>query len=332
MKTKLLYVLTSTPKDIYLEQLYISMYSAKYYMPDSHIVLLTDTKTKETFVGYRAIEVQYADEIIVIDLDDKKYNAQQRSRQLKTTARNHVKGDYIYIDCDTIIVKPFYEIDDLKDDIAACIDTHSEFSRNPYRRMCVEDGKALGWPISEEKEYFNSGVIYVKDNEITRNFYKQWNRCLNEGYDKKVFMDQPSFAKANYELGHPIKRLEDYFNCELKHGIKFLKDAYIVHYLCTNPSKFQDEQLFVLNEKSILEGIKIEAKIPQIILDTIKDPFCGLASVTHCFAGNDVHFFSTRTFRLSRAIYNHRIIFLIIESCITAIVKIVHFFQNIKNR
>ena len=40
MKTKIVYVLVSTDKDFYLEQAYVSMYSAKYHMPDAHIALL----------------------------------------------------------------------------------------------------------------------------------------------------------------------------------------------------------------------------------------------------------------------------------------------------
>ena len=53
MRTKLLYVLVSSKDDIYLEQAYVSMYSAKFYMPDCHIVLLTDNISNETFTGLR---------------------------------------------------------------------------------------------------------------------------------------------------------------------------------------------------------------------------------------------------------------------------------------
>ena len=143
MKTKILYVLVSSEKDIYLEQAYISMYSAKYYMPDAHITLLTDKATNETFHGIRAKEIEYVDETVVVDLDITKFNAQQRSRQLKTNARNYVDGDYLYIDVDTIIVKPLYEIDEVEYSMAACWDTHSDFESNPYRWLALEHGKLL---------------------------------------------------------------------------------------------------------------------------------------------------------------------------------------------
>ena len=152
MKTKLVYVVVSSDKDVYLEQAYISMYSAKYYMPDAHIALITDTLSKDTFKGKREEELKYVDELVCVDLETK-YNAQQRSRILKTSVRKYIKGDFLFIDSDTIIVKPLYDIDDCPFDIAACWDTHSIFEENPYRQICLEHGKLLKWPINEEKEY-----------------------------------------------------------------------------------------------------------------------------------------------------------------------------------
>ena len=83
------------------------MFSVKYHMPDSHITLLTDKTTEFSFTNNRRKEIVYANEIISIDIDAKKYNAQQRSRILKTSARQYIKGDFIFIDSDTIVVKPF---------------------------------------------------------------------------------------------------------------------------------------------------------------------------------------------------------------------------------
>lgn len=38
-------------------------------------------------------------------------------------------------------------------------------------------------------------------------------------------MDQPAFAKTNYMLNHPVQTLDNVWNCELKHGVKYLKEA-----------------------------------------------------------------------------------------------------------
>lgn len=296
MRTKIVYVLVSSSQDIYLEQAYISMYSAKYYMPDVHITLLTDKQTEKTFTDTRKAETKYADEIISVNIEES-YTPQQRSRILKTSARKYVKGDFLFIDTDTIITKPLYEIDCIEADIAACWDTHAPFAENPYRSICIKHGKILKWPIEKEKTYFNSGVIYVKDNERTHQFYELWYKNWLDGHKRKVNMDQPAFAKTNYMLGHPVKTLDDIWNCELKHGIRFLKDAKIVHYLCTNISKGNDKQVFILNEKNTFLNIrKSNGEIPSQIKRVIINPFEGIASITHVFAGNDIHFLQSDLF------------------------------------
>ena len=296
MKTKIVYVLVSSNNDIYLEQAYVSMYSVKYYMPDAHITLLTDKLTEATFIGVRKKEIQYVDELISTEISGN-YTASQRSRILKTSVRKYIKGDFLFIDTDTIVVRPLYEIDNMEADIAACWDTHSPFVSNPYRSMCIEHGKKLGWPIENETVYYNSGVIFVKDNEQTHKFYELWNKNWLEGCKKKIYMDQPAFAKTNYMLGHPAQTLDDIWNCELKHGVKYLKDAKIVHYLCTNISKKNNQQVFVLNEKDILlQIIDNKGEIPSLIKDAIVNPFTGLASVTQLFAGDFLPFFQSNMF------------------------------------
>ena len=300
MKTKIVYVLTSSEEDIYLEQAYVSMCSLKHHMPDAHITLLTDKLTADSFKGIRKEEVRYVDEIVVVDLDGEKLTAQQRSRQLKTSVRNRIEGDFLFVDCDTVITRSLDGIDETGAMMAACRDTHSDFVNNPYRNLCLMHGHLLGWPIDNEEDYFNSGVIFVKDVPEAHEFYRRWNENLNKGYSSKVFMDQPAFAKTNYEMGHVIQHLPDVWNCELKHGIRYLKDAKIVHYLCTNPSRHQDKQLFLLNEKNVLMEVKRTGRISDDIMAVMDDPFVGLAETTHCFAGEDLFFFRTSEYNYLR--------------------------------
>lgn len=223
-------------KDIYLEQAYVSMWSLKYHNPTDHIIVLMDTKTKETLSGHREAEIKWAEETIVIDFKENKYTNVQRSRILKTSARRYVTGDFLFVDTDTIITKSLESIDNVSADMAACRDSHSPFKENPYRRMCIEHGKTLGWPIEEEDTYFNSGVIFVKESDLAKRFYERRNANWVDGFHKRFNMDQPAFAKTNYEMGQIVKELDGAWNCELRHGVQYLKDALIVHYLCTNIS------------------------------------------------------------------------------------------------
>jgi len=272
-------------------------------MPDAYIVLLMDTQTSDTLTGIRKEEIKYADEVITISYDVNKFNAQQRSRQLKTSIRNIIDGDFLYIDCDTIITRRLDDIDKTNAIIAACRDSHCDFIDNPFRDMDISIGRKMNWPIDKEKVFFNGGVVYVKDVPETHEFYRRWNENLNEGYLKNIFLDQPSFAKTNYEMDHIVCSLPDEWNCELKYGVRYLKDSYIVHYLCTNPSQYQNKQLFILNEKSVLLEVQKSGVISDELLQTIDDPFKGLAELTQSFAGDDVYFFRTPVYHYVRNHY-----------------------------
>ena len=55
MKTSLVYVLTSSPSDLFYEQTLVSVWSARYWNPYMKIVLLVDDLTDETLVGNRTL-------------------------------------------------------------------------------------------------------------------------------------------------------------------------------------------------------------------------------------------------------------------------------------
>ena len=86
MKTKIVYVLVSSPEDLYLEMAYVSMCSVKHHNPDATIVLVVDSATNASFTSTRASFSNKADEIIVVELDSN-IKAQKRSRLLKTSVR-----------------------------------------------------------------------------------------------------------------------------------------------------------------------------------------------------------------------------------------------------
>ena len=102
MRTKLLYILVSTPADVYLEQAYVSAASARRHNPEACLTLLTDMATESTLgsrgpqdAAFRAL----FDEVVVAQLDAT-LTPMQRSRLLKTGMRDYVKGDFLFIDAD----------------------------------------------------------------------------------------------------------------------------------------------------------------------------------------------------------------------------------------
>ena len=285
MKTKVAYVLVSSPDDVYLEQAYVSMMSLRHHDPDAHISLVTDKLTADTFIGVRKEMVRFVDELVTVDLPES-IPPMKRSRILKTSLRSRISGDYLYIDVDTVIVRSLADIDDIGFSVAACEDSHIPFKDSPYHDGSVRLGKILGWPIEEETLYFNGGVHYVKDDDTASEFYSRWNTNYLSGYDLGIKADQPSLALSNYQMGHVIGKLDDVWNCQLKHGIRYLKDAKVVHYLHTSLSGAGKEQLFVMNEPGTYDKLKTGDVDPRIIA-SFDDPFTGLSRFSLALGGND---------------------------------------------
>ena len=70
MRTKLVYVLTCAPEKHYIEQALMSVFSARHWNPDAHIVLLVDDLTDKLLVGKRADVLDYISEKIVVPFDE----------------------------------------------------------------------------------------------------------------------------------------------------------------------------------------------------------------------------------------------------------------------
>lgn len=302
MKTKIVYVVVSEEKDIYLEQFYVSIKSLRYNSPGAYVILLTDQITAKTFTGLRKSFSEEADEIKIINLPEN-LSGQARSRLLKTSVRQNIAGDFLFIDCDTIILRSLDPVDSFCFDIAACNDSHTELKTNPYKTMIIEHGKINGIDFAIDKDYFNSGVIYVKDKKITHEFYNLWNILWKESFERGVFMDQPAFNKTNYIMNFPIHVLSDSWNCELKHGVRFLKEPHILHYLCTNVNAADDPQLYIMNNSDVLLNIKKTGKIPSTVSQCFDDHFLGFQTSNQMISGKDLDFLHSSYYALNKRIF-----------------------------
>lgn len=235
MKTKILYVLISSEEDYYFEQVLISVMSLKYHNPNAYVVLLVDIATNQRLSIMYKDRLELFDEIKPVQID-KNLSKMEKSRILKTSARKYIDGDFLFIDTDTVILGNISDIDNLRYDMAAVLDAHTYLNDNPYKGLITRHAnKISNKAIYEQEKYYNSGVIYVKDNERTRKFYQIWNENWQKGQAKGVFMDQPSFAKTQNVL--PIvKEIDGIWNCQLRHGLLYFNTCKILHYLCTNKS------------------------------------------------------------------------------------------------
>ena len=325
MRTKIVYVLVSDNKDVYLEQTLVSVYSARLYMPNSEIVLVVDETTDKTLSEKRSTILKYISSKVVIRIEGN-YTNMQRSRVLKTTLREHVDGDFLFIDSDTIVMSSLEEVDLFDFDIGAVRDHHVSLN-NIYQTLYTsinKYAKIMNWPIEKESDNFNSGVMYVKDNNRTRNLYMDWHKYWIEGKSNGINRDQPALIMANLKNNHIITEISGVWNCQIEFGYKYFKNSKIIHYFasCLPQKRFLIE---FMDENLYLE-IKKVGDIDEKIIQMIKNPQDYITDYTLTICEQDLNFLSTYIVSAINSIYyNHPFLF----NSINNFLKII---SNLKNR
>ncbi len=267
MKTKIVYALIASERDLFLEECWVSLYSLRIFHPNVNVTLLVDETTKR-YVSLFHSFCEMVTEIKVVPVPEQ-YTAKQKSRELKTKTRLYVDGPMLFLDNDTVICKPLDGIDNLSCDMAAVPETHLPLSNMPFSPL----GSVMavfGIDASDSQYYFNSGVIYAADNDRTRAFFKKWNEkwtysCFQKGNPQ----DEPSFLMANREFGNMIQELPGVYNAQVQMSLKYFADAVIIHWWHMNFIEDQSYSPFFSQE--IYKTIKHEGKITSEVDSLIRN-------------------------------------------------------------
>lgn len=215
MKTKIVYVLISDSKDNYLEQTLLSIYSLKQIHPDAKITIITDLRTKDYLYNKKDILSKLVSEIITVNVPQSLTNL-QKSRFIKTSIRSYIKGSFLFIDGDTLIVDKLNEIDNIDVDFAAVPDKHIPFLEHSWRFLIINSLKKIGLTNYNELNYYiNSGVMFVKDNEITHKMFQEWHNNWIKSSKIGINSDQPSLTKALIENDIQVHILDGIWNCQI---------------------------------------------------------------------------------------------------------------------
>ena len=233
MNTQIVYVIVSSSDDIYLEQLWGSVYSLRHFHPEARVLVLADSSTTKRIKTDDTLHDLYdmITELVEVAVPDD-FCGVVRSRDIKTRVRNLIDGDYLYIDTDTIISGPLDGIDRLEvKNLAMVPDLH---------RPSVEDHISniqrvkmhYGMEITDLKTtYFNAGVTFVRDNPLTREFYAKWHENWLSTVKKGFFIDQSGLFYTDNAFGHIIEKLPDIYNCMGVYSAFYWADARVIHYL-----------------------------------------------------------------------------------------------------
>ena len=228
MKIKVVYVLISDGNDDFCEMTLLSLRSLRFYNPDADVYVLTDDFSYQVFCNHYGPSSVNAT-FVVVSIPEG-FEKRKRSRYLKTSLRKHISGDFLFIDCDTLICGSLDEIASFQYDLGCVPDFHTQTSLN--RPEMISQCEENGFYDLNGKPYFNSGVIFAKDTPLCRKFFTEWHRLWLVSSTKGNVLDQPAFCQANVNLGFPIHEIPGEWNCmiQFKEGRALLRRARIMHY------------------------------------------------------------------------------------------------------
>ncbi|WP_302787540.1 hypothetical protein [Phocaeicola coprophilus] len=300
MKTKIVYALVSDGNGFYFEKAYLSAWSVKHYNPNAHITLILDNKTRqvldaETYTNF----IKLVDEEIVVPFNDNSTNT-EKSRWLKTKLRELVKGDFLFLDVDTIACSDLSDIDNTIGSIGFTWDFNCLFSENPSRYYYAKlMRRYFNQDINFDGYYFNSGVCYAKDDVKAYDFFSTWHEnwlhTRNQGY----LRDQLSLLKTTSDLSSYVNEISGSYNCQISTNLRYLHDAKIIHFYKMgsdfNFSPFLGNDIYL----ELRNSKKVTDQISDKILNC-KSIFYGPVKIV---GGNDFCFMESRIYQILKRFY-----------------------------
>lgn len=235
--TPIVFILTGDDRlgsNSYLARLRLAASTVKYFHPRNPIYCLGDEACLKNFETKNSPLSEVVDEMIFCG--DASGGVVHRSRVIKTTLRQRLKGSFIYLDTDTVIIGDIQPLLDCRSPIGLVADSWFPESIGQFPAWCQPIYQDLQWKHPKNR-YYNGGVLFAEDSEQTHLLFKEWRRRYAQSVVQGINLDQPSFNSA---LDHTETLVEEFpedfnFFCgRIPRPIP--STAKILHVCCSLPS------------------------------------------------------------------------------------------------
>ncbi|MCL2008424.1 MAG: hypothetical protein FWG77_10090 [Treponema sp.] len=281
---KYVYVLTSSKEDFYYEQFLISLTSLRLHNPNAYTILLLDSNTKQNLAGKRTAYKNYVSEEKIIEIPVN-FTQKEKSRWLKTSMRDYIPDDFLYIDCDTVITDKLNLDCNSAINIAAVLDTHVTLKNHHLAKHFETQDKNAGFSSYNTGIRYNGGVIYSKDDKISKDFFSLWHSLWLSSTKNGSHHDMPPLNQANMEAGNIIHELDGTWNCQISHnGLPFLTGAKIIHYYATAIDFINSP--FIPASVRTFSSIKETGEINPELLRLLENPKVAFEKQVRIVSGN----------------------------------------------
>jgi hypothetical protein len=228
MDVRVCYVLADGELGRYADMACISAASLRRAHPDREIILLCDVPTAEAIRRTGHPLQGLTDSIVSAAAPHP--TAAERSRWLKTSLRTLVPGHLLYLDVDTVVVRPVeLPIASGVHALAAAdaCDHHGRPVQDvaPWVRLLFD---RLGWTLPGI--YRNAGVVFFRDTREGHAFGERWHTEWSRSAAAGCHRDQPAFNAAVGSMRRAVGLLPLRFNAMPTYRPRLARGAAIYHF------------------------------------------------------------------------------------------------------
>jgi hypothetical protein len=221
------YVIVTSGWDRHSQMAWVSASSVRRQEPDARIVVVVEgTKPgAEDEVTRRFRRV--ADEVLPKCAAASTPVA--KSRLHKILLRHYVKGDFLYLDSDTLAVAPFADVAQCRADVGAVSDFNFNISRGWFPPEMEQPFRALGWDYPLPYQ-MNAGVIFMRDTPAVHALAQEWLARFQMPTSSPHVWDQATFNSAVFATKLPHVVLPHGYNAMVvKRNYRF-RTARVLHF------------------------------------------------------------------------------------------------------
>lgn len=232
------YVLTDSESMRIYSEFIVSVESLMLNGKPDSVALFTDQYTVEA-IGDVLLKEMNARNVRMITVDVPAcFSQKERSRYIKTNLRKHITGDILFVDTDTVIVRKLPKVIS-SNDIAMVTEFHlprKDLTPAGFLQWDLEQYEKCNLQVDLSSHYYNSGVMWIKDNSKTLEFFAKWHEWWLITKERGVTNDQMSLNYVNSYVYPLISPLSDFYNVQLVQArgqslpVRFLGEAVIFHY------------------------------------------------------------------------------------------------------
>jgi hypothetical protein len=238
-KRQFVYALISNCEDLYSDMTCLSARFLKHHDPEARVVVVCDTATRSALENRKHPLLRVADDLRTVDTEN--YTGVLASRWLKVSLHQVISGPFMFLDSDTLPVKPISSIFNTGKPFAATADCPHTDPRKAFPRKLTGTYQKLGWPIPER--YFNAGLYFFDASPAARQLGEHWQNSWLQWKEAISHHDQPALNHSIQHCKTRVRVLPQSWNAITLHGECPVWRPKVIHYVMSLRQDARDGQV-----------------------------------------------------------------------------------------